>query len=137
MSYMNIHTALDDVGRKIMNEQIGNKIKDLKVQDAFNASSGLNEFKNTIAKIKIRLRTGNSPAGEGAISHGAGLMEATKSPEPTLNIIGTVTYIHISLGDLEKLKNENNGKLIVTEHIASNSGAQIHLFRNLKKEACP
>ncbi len=47
--------------------------------------------------------------------------------------IGTVAYIHISPGDLEKLKAEKKGNLIVTGHIASDSVGINPLIHELQK----
>ena len=123
MPYMNIHAPLDIVGRKIMTEQINSKPrKNSTVQDVVLALNELPEFKNAVTKIKIRLGKPENPAGKIVVSHGAGTNGGYEVAKTYFKHgIGTMVYIHISLGDLEKLKAEQKGNLIVTGHIASDS----------------
>jgi len=123
MPYMNIHAPLDIVGRKIMTEQINSKPrKNSTVQDVVLALNELPEFKNAVTKIKIRLGKPKNLAGKVVVSHGAGTNGGYEVAKTYFKHgIGTMVYIHISLGDLEKLKAEQKGNLIVTGHIASDS----------------
>jgi len=123
MPYMNIHTPLDEVGRRRMSEQIHSRIReDSTVQDVVSALKQLAEFRNAVTEIKIRLGKAENPAGKVAVSHGAGTNGGYEIATTYFKHgIGTVVYIHISPGDLEKLKAENRGNLIVTGHIASDS----------------
>ena len=135
MPYMNIHTPLDEVGRKIMSEQIRRKIrKNFTVQDVVSALEELNEFKNAVTEIKIRLGKPENPAGKVVVSHGAGTNGGYEIAKTYFKHgVGTVVYIHISLGDLEKLKAEGKGNLIVTGHIASDSVGINPLIQELEK----
>jgi len=123
LPYMNIHTPLDEVGRKIMQEKINSAIrKDSSVQDVVHALNELPEFKKAVTKIKIRLGRSENLAGRVVVSHGAGTNGGYQVAKTYFKYgIGTVIYIHISSGDLEKLKTEGKGNLIVTGHIASDS----------------
>ena len=123
MPYMNIHTPLDEVGRKTMSEQINSRIReDSTVQDVVSALKELTEFKNAITEIKIRLGKAENPAGKVVVSHGAGTNGGYEIAKTYFKHgIGTVVYIHIGPGDLEKLKAENRGNLIITGHVASDS----------------
>jgi len=123
MSYMNIHTPLDEVGRRIMSEKINSRIgKNSTVQDVVSALRELNEFKNAVTEIKIRLGKAENPAGKVVVSHGAGTNGGYEIAKTYFKHgVGTVIYIHISSGDLEKLKSEGKGNLIVTGHISSDS----------------
>ncbi len=123
MPYMNIHTPLDEVGRRRMSEQIHSRIReDSTVQDVVSALKQLAEFRNAVTEIKIRLGKAENPAGKVVVSHGAGTNGGYEIARTYFKHgIGTVVYIHISPGDLEKLKAENRGNLIVTGHIASDS----------------
>jgi len=123
MPYMNIHTPLDEVGRKTMSEKINSRIrKDSTVQDVVSALKELPEFKNAVTEIKIRLGKAENPAGKVVVSHGAGTNGGYEIAKMYFEHgIGTVVYIHIRPGDLEKLKAEKRGNLIVTGHIASDS----------------
>ncbi len=135
MPYMNIHTPLDEIGRKIMTRQISNNIgKNATVQHVVNALNKLNEFKNAATEIKIRLGKAENPARKVVVSHGAGTNGGYEIAKAYFEHgIGTVVYIHIGVGDLEKLKAENKGNLIVTGHIASDSIGINSLIRELEK----
>jgi putative NIF3 family GTP cyclohydrolase 1 type 2 len=135
MPYMNIHTPLDEVGRKIMNEQINSRIrKDSKVQEVVSALKELTEFKNAVTEIKIRLGKAENPAGKVVVSHGAGTNGGYEIAKTYFEHgVGTVVYIHVSAGDLEKLKADDVGNLIVTGHIASDSVGINPLIKELEK----
>ena len=123
MPYMNIHTPLDEVGRRIMSEQIQRRIKENStVQDVVSALKELNEFKNAVTEIKIRLGKAENLAGKVVMSHGAGTNGGYEIAKTYFKHgIGTVVYIHTSSVDLEKLKAEVKGNLVVAGHIASDS----------------
>lgn len=135
MPYMNIHTPLDEVGRRIMSEQINRRIRgNSTVQDVISALKELTEFKKAVTEIKIRLGKTENPAGKVVVSHGAGTNGGYEIAKTYFKHgIGTVVYIHISPTDLEKLKAENSGNLIVTGHIASDSVGINPLIRELEK----
>jgi len=135
MPYMNIHTPLDEVGRKIMSEQIKGRIgENSTVQDVVSALKELTEFKNAVTEIKVRLgKTGNL-AGKVVVSHGAGTNGGYEIAKTYFKHgIETVVYIHISPTDLEKLRAEEKGNLIVTGHIASDSVGINPLIHELAK----
>ena len=123
MPYMNIHTPLDEIGRRTMAEQIKKKTgKSSTVGDVVSALNKLPEFKNAVTKIRIRVGKAENPAGKVAVSHGAGTNGGYEIAKAYFEHgIGTVVYIHVSTADLEKLETENLGNLIVTGHIASDS----------------
>lgn len=133
--YMNIHTPLDEVGRKIMTEQINRRIgKTSTVQDVVSALNELPEFKNAVTKIKIRLGKAENLAGKVVVSHGAGTNGGYEIAKIYFKHgIGTIVYIHVGVGDLEKLKAEQSGNLIVTGHIASDSVGITPFISELEK----
>jgi putative NIF3 family GTP cyclohydrolase 1 type 2 len=136
MPYMNIHTPLDEIGRRIMSEQIENHTKK-------NATAGkvvatlnkLPEFKNATTKIKIRLGKPENPAGKVVVSHGAGTNGGYDIAKAYFEHgVGTVVYIHVNPADLEKLKAEKKGNLIVTGHVASDSVGINPFIRELQEQ---
>jgi len=135
MPYMNIHTPLDEVGRKIMTGRINGRIrKNSTVQDVISALKELPEFKNAVTEIKIRLGKAENPAGKVVVSHGAGTNGGYEIAKTYFKYgVGTVVYIHIRPRDLEKLKAEKRGNLIVTGHIASDSVGINPLIHELEK----
>ncbi len=137
MPYMNVHTPLDEIGRRTMSEQIGRKTdKHSVVRDVVLALEKLPEFKNALTKIKIRLGKAENPAGKVVVSHGAGTNGGYEIAKTYFEHgISTVVYIHISPGDLNKLKADNAGNLIVSGHIASDSVGINPLIRELEKRS--
>lgn len=124
MPYMNIHTPLDEIGRRVMAQQIKDRAaKDATVRDVVAALNELPEFKNAVTKIKIRLGKADNPAGRVVVSHGAGTNGGYEIAKAYFKHgVGTLVYIHVGVGDLAKLKTEQKtGNLIVTGHIASDS----------------
>lgn len=136
MSYMNIHTPLDEIGRRIMAEQIRQRTgKDSTVGEIVSALNKLPEFKNAVTKIKIRVGKAENPGGKVAVSHGAGTNGGYEIAKAYFEHgIGTVIYIHISTADLERLKTENSGNLVVTGHIASDSVGINPFIQELKRK---
>jgi hypothetical protein len=106
-----------------MSEQVDKKIrKNSTVQDVVCALNDLPEFKNASTKIKIRLGKAENPCGKVVVSHAAGTNGGYEIAKTYFKHgIGTVVYIHVGLGDLEKLRAEGVGYLVVTGHIASDS----------------
>ena len=123
MPYMNIHTPLDEVGRRRMTKKIQSGLVDkTTVQDLVNSLNELTEFRNAATEIKIRLGKPENPAGKVIVSHGAGTNGGYEIARTYFEQgLSTVIYIHIHPGDLEKLKVEDKGNLIVTGHIVSDS----------------
>jgi len=135
MPYVNIHTPLDEVGRRIMSEQIHSRINENStVQDVVSALKELDEFKNAVTEIKIRLGRAENLVGKVVMSHGAGTNGGYEIAKTYFRQgIGTVVYIHISPVDLEKLRVEGKGNLVVTGHIASDSVGINPLIHELEK----
>ncbi|MGQ9624978.1 MAG: hypothetical protein ACUVUF_05020 [Candidatus Bathycorpusculaceae bacterium] len=139
MPCMNIHTPLDEVGRKRMIKQISSKMKkDPKVRDVVSALTELPEFRKAITKIKICLGKAENKAGEVVVSHAAGTNGGYDIAKTYFEHgIGTVVYIHISPADLERLRAEGKGNLIVTGHIASDSLGINPFIHELEKMGVP
>jgi len=135
MPFMNIHTPLDEVGRKKMTEKINSRIKkNSTVRDVVFALRELPEFQKAVTEIKIRLGKAENSAGKIVVSHGAGTNGGYEIAKTYFEHgVGTVVYIHVSPGDLEKLRAEGMGNLIVTGHVASDSVGINPFIRELEK----
>jgi predicted Fe-Mo cluster-binding NifX family protein len=104
------------------------------VQEVVSALKELGEFKNAVTEIKIRLGKPENPAGKVVVSHGAGTNGGYEIAKTYFkHDVGTVVYIHIGAGDLEKLKADGVGNLIVTGHTASDSVGINPLIKELEK----
>ncbi len=136
MPYMNIHTPLDEVGRKTMSEQIDKRLKkNSTVQDVVAALNELPEFKNALTKVKIRVGKAENPAGNVVVSHGAGTNGGYEIARTYfMHGVNTVVYIHIGLGDLERLRTGGPGNLVVSGHIASDSVGINPFIHQLEKQ---
>ncbi|MEA2090046.1 MAG: Nif3-like dinuclear metal center hexameric protein [Thermoproteota archaeon] len=125
MPYMNIHTPLDEIGRRRMKTQIEHKVgakENATVDDVVSALKELPEFSKAVTDIKIRLGKGSNKAGKVVVSHGAGTNGGYEVAKTYFKYgIGTIVYIHVSVSDLEKLRADGVGNLLVTGHIASDS----------------
>jgi putative NIF3 family GTP cyclohydrolase 1 type 2 len=123
MPYMNIHTPLDELGRRrmtrIIREETG---KEPTLGDVVSALKKLPEFKNATTDVKIRVGDASKPAGKVIVSHGAGTNGGYEIAKTYFQHgVDTLVYIHISSSDLERLKADGEGNLIVSGHIASDS----------------
>jgi putative NIF3 family GTP cyclohydrolase 1 type 2 len=135
MPYMNIHTPLDEIGRRTMSEHITKRISgNSTVQDVVDFLNELPEFKNAITKIKIRVGKTTNRAGKVAVSHGAGTNGGYEIAATYFKHgVGTVVYIHISPADVERLKTEEKGNIIITGHVASDSIGINPFIKELEK----
>jgi putative NIF3 family GTP cyclohydrolase 1 type 2 len=123
MPYMNIHTPLDEIGRRIMARKVQRETgKDATVGDVVLSLKKLPEFRNATTNIEIRLGNTANPAGKTIVSHGAGTNGGYEIARTYFKYgINTLIYIHISPADLEKLRADRVGNLIITGHTASDS----------------
>jgi len=125
MPYMNIHAPLDEIGRQRMMKQVKlatSRNPDVTVGDIVAALKKLPEFRKAQTDIKVRLGRASNKAGKVVVSHAA----ATNGGYEVAKIyfkygVGTLIYIHISLVDLDRLRADGAGNLIITGHIASDS----------------
>lgn len=125
MPYMNIHTPLDEIGRR----RLQTAADELSATDTiaalishFDASFG--EFRNAETEIELRMGKMDNPMGKVVMSHGAG----TNGGYPVAKAffdhgVDTVIYIHCRPADSKKLVAEYGDakNLIVTGHIVSDS----------------
>jgi len=125
MPYMSIHSPLDEIGRRRMNEQVkqaSQRSSKAKVSDIVEALQRLPEFKRAETEINVRLGKTSNSAGKVVVSHGAGTNGGYEVAKTYFKHgVGTLIYIHISSADLERLRGNGIGNLIVTGHIASDS----------------
>ena len=125
MPYLNIHTLLDEVGRRRMAEVVDGIEPERAVADAVDAlRAAFGEFRNAATEIEVRVGSASNRLGRAVFSHGAG----TNGGYPVAKAyfdhgIDTVLYIHCRPEDAARLREEYGDAktLIVTGHIASDS----------------
>ncbi len=125
LPYMNIHTPLDEIGRRRMAEAVVNLDPQRTVADLIDRLyESFGEFRNAATRIEVRLGRGTNRIGRVVVSHGAG----TNGGYPVAKAyfdhgVDTVIYIHCRPEDSRRLAGEYGDakNLIVTGHIASDS----------------
>ena len=123
--YLNVHTPLDEIGRRRMAEAAAGLDENATVAelvDRFYQTFG--EFRNAATEIEIRFGRPENRIGRVVVSHGAG----TNGGHPVAKAyfdhgIDTVIYIHCRPGDAKTLIEEfgETRNLVVTGHVASDS----------------
>ena len=126
MGYMNVHLALDEVGRRMMAAAVEQLSATDRVQALIDRLyAGHGEFRNAGTEIDVRVGDPENPIGEVVVAHACG----TNGGYPVAKAyfehgIDTVIYIHCAGPDSRQLADEfaSQGKnLIVTGHIASDA----------------
>lgn len=136
MPFLNIHQPLDEIGRRLMQENVDKTLINNKatLRDVVN---GLNDFREMqVARTKVELLIGkeDDKPGKTVVAHGT----YTNGGYDIANLyfengINTVIYIHIDYPSYIRLQNENKGNLIISGHIASDA-IGINPFVNELKE---
>ena len=123
--YLNIHTPLDEIGRRRMAEvaseadpkdSVGSLIELYYERFA--------EFRNAATEIEVRVGAPDRPVGRVAVSHGAGTNGGYSVAKAYFDHgIDTLIYIHCRPDESRRLEEEYGDRknLIVTGHIASDS----------------
>jgi putative NIF3 family GTP cyclohydrolase 1 type 2 len=138
MPFMNIHLPWDEIGRRRMAEALQACDEDAAVRDAVTALQQLREFQRAETEMEVRLGQEDNPLGRWVVAHGAG----TNGGYPVAKAyfshgVDTVLYIHISPGDLKRLREDpklEGRNLIITGHIASDSLGINPYVRRLREE---
>ncbi|MBN1857973.1 hypothetical protein JW848_02070 [Candidatus Bipolaricaulota bacterium] len=125
LGYMNIHTPLDEIGRRRMAEAIAAAGAEISAEAlAVFLKDRFAEFRNAATEIEVRLGDPKRRIGRTVVSHGAGTNGGYQVAKAYFDHgIDTLIYIHCSPGDVSQLKEVYGDRrtLIVTGHIASDS----------------
>ncbi|MBP7726289.1 MAG: hypothetical protein KA136_02830 [Candidatus Bipolaricaulis sp.] len=126
IAYMNIHTPLDEIGRRRMAEAAAELAPHAIVADLIaHLCARFGEFRHALTEIQCLVGDGRNRLGHVAVAHGAG----TNGGYPVAKAyfdhgVDTVIYIHCQPAVAKQLAREygSTGKnLLVTGHIASDS----------------
>lgn len=126
IAYMNIHTPLDEIGRRRMAEAAAELSPDRTVAALIaHFRERFGEFRNALTEIQCLVGDVRNRLGRVAVAHGAG----TNGGYPVAKAyfdhgVDTVVYIHCQPAAARRLSQEYGGKgknLAVTGHIASDS----------------
>jgi putative NIF3 family GTP cyclohydrolase 1 type 2 len=125
MPYLNVHTPLDEIGRRRMAEVVssaGEGASTDELVERLYASFG--EFRHAATRIEIAVGTGERPIGRAVVSHAAGTNGGYAVAKAYFEHgVDTVLYIHCRPDDARRLRSEfgSSKTLVVMGHIASDS----------------
>lgn len=124
MPFMNIHAPLDELGRRRMIEAVDRVLasRNARAVDVVNALAALPEIAAASTTVQLLLGDPISPARKVVVAHGA----LTNGGYPVAKAcydhgVDTVVYIHIDYSELQRLRAEGRGNLIVTGHLAGDA----------------
>lgn len=125
LGYMNIHTPLDEIGRRRMAEAVSEAGEDISAERliAF-LTDRFAEFRHAPTSIEVRLGDPRRRIGRTIVSHGAGTNGGSRVAKAYFDHgVNTVIYIHCRPEDVLQLRETYGDRrtLIVTGHIASDS----------------
>ncbi|MHA1228861.1 MAG: hypothetical protein ACTSPV_19220 [Candidatus Hodarchaeales archaeon] len=125
MPFLNIHCPSDELGRRLVTESISKFVGEGEVsldQVRSHLEQSFTEFRKAKTKIEIVKGTPEDILGDWIFSHGA----YTNGGYSIASLyykykIQTVIYIHISPPDLMRVMKSEQGQMIITGHLASDS----------------
>jgi len=122
--YMNIHAPLDELGRRIMRRAVDVALREphSTVGHVVNALAALPEVSAAPTQVQVVLGDADHPARNVVIAHG-GLTNGGYPVARTCFAHGvdTVVYIHIDFGELQRLRGDGKGNLVIVGHLAGDS----------------
>ncbi|MDQ7844640.1 MAG: Nif3-like dinuclear metal center hexameric protein [Armatimonadota bacterium] len=124
MPFMNIHAPLDEIGRRRMRRQVDAVLADgrARVADVVEALAALPEMRAAPTTVQLVLGHPDHPVRTVVVAHGA----LTNGGYPVARTcfahgVDVVVYIHIDYADLQRLRAEGRGNLIITGHLAGDA----------------
>lgn len=121
MPFLNIHNPLDELGRRLMAAKIAERQRPgWKIGDLLSALQEFEEIRKAPLGPYLAMGDLDNDVGKVAVFHGTGTNGGYGAAHALFkNGYQTVLYIHIDSSDLEKLRKEDRGNLIISGHIAS------------------
>ena len=121
VALMNIHQPLDQITRNVLLDEISES-EGRTVGDAIKKLGLLPEFRNAATRIELRMGSKGSKLGKWVLVFAAGTNGGYPIAKAYFeNGVNTVVYLHIDQGELQKLKAECKGNLVVLGHMAGDS----------------
>ncbi len=125
MPFLNIHCPLDELGRRKMQAVVNELLSanpDATLDDVSGALASLPAAQRAATEVRVVLGDPTARAGSVVVAHGAltngGYHVARAYYEYGVD---TVVYIHVASGDLERLRADERGQLIVTGHVVGDA----------------
>jgi len=124
MPFMNIHAPLDEIGRQRLRRQVDAALAGggARVSEIVAALAALPEMRAAPTTVQQVLGRPDAPAQRVVVAHGA----LTNGGYPVAHTcfahgVDVVVYIHIDFADLQRLRAEGRGNLIITGHLAGDA----------------
>ncbi len=134
--FMNIHAPLDELGRRRMREQVDGVLGrgHAAVGDLVTALSALPEMRAAPTAVQLALGDAAGPVRKVVVAHGA----YTNGGYPVARTcfahgVDAVIYIHIDYAELQRLRADGRGALIITGHLAGDSLGFTPFVRELRQ----
>lgn len=125
MPFLNIHTPLDELGRRVMQDTVDAALQedpDAALGDVGRALAQLPAARRAETEVMVLLGDPSARAGRVVVVHGAltnGGYDVARAYFD--HGVDTVVYIHISPEDLRRLSGDGGGQLIVTGHVVGDA----------------
>lgn len=137
MPFLNVHCPLDELGRRVMQSTVDRVLQAnsrAHLADLVVALAALPEAQRATTELGVRLGEMESPAGKVVVAHGAytngGYHVARAYYE---HGVDTVIYIHVYAADLVRLREHNQGQLLVTGHVVGDAFGITPYIRALRE----
>ena len=125
LPFLNIHCPLDELGRQVM-QQTANDLLALNpaatLADAAEALAALPAAQRAETEVTVCLGDPAAPSGKVAVAHGALTNGGTEVARAYYEHgVDTVVYIHVAPADVQQLRADGRGQLIVTGHVVGDA----------------
>ncbi len=125
LPFLNIHCPLDELGRRVMQETVDALLAErprATVGEVVAVLSALPAAQRAKTEVQALMGEPDAPAGKVVVAHGAltnGGYEIARAYYD--HGVDTVIYIHVTPGDLKRLREHDDGQLIVTGHLVGDA----------------
>jgi putative NIF3 family GTP cyclohydrolase 1 type 2 len=125
MPFLNIHCPLDEMGRRVMQAAVDEALaakSDATLDDIVGVLAALPAARRAATEVMVALGDLDARAGRVVVAHGALTNGGYHVARAYFDHgVDTVVYIHISPADLERLRDDGDGQLIVTGHVVGDA----------------
>jgi len=135
MPYLNIHGPLDEIGRQRMQAAIDAAVTpESPVSAVVDALGSIPEFQAAPTEPLVALGSPDARAGRVVVAHGAGTNGGYHVAKAYFQHgVGTVVYLHCDYGNLQRLRADGIGNLILAGHIASDAAGIMPYLDELER----
>jgi len=125
LPFLNIHCPLDELGRRVMQGTVDDLLAvdpAATLGDVAGALAALPAAQRAETEVAVCLGDPAAPCGKVVVSHGAYTNGGTEIARAFYaHGVDTVVYIHIAPADLQQLRADGRGQLVVTGHLVGDA----------------